>query len=107
MLLGSDVQTTPAKLLTIVLPLSAELPFLAELRHLGIHGASVSTIRGHGAHGDRPSRWNPENVRFEVVVPAAQVDPILAFLEERYRPLGPVVAWITDVAAWPSDKFGG
>ena len=99
--------TTPAKLLTIVLPLSAEEPFLADLRHLGIHGASVSTIRGHGAHGDRPSRWNPENVRFEVVVASAQVDQILGLLGGKYRATGPVVAWVVDVAAWPGEKFGG
>jgi nitrogen regulatory protein PII len=101
------VLTTPAKLLTIVLPLSAEESFLSDLRHLGVHGASVSTIRGHGAHGDRPSRWNPENVRFDVVVNAEMVDKILAWLESKYRATGPVVAWVADVGAWPGEKFGG
>lgn len=100
------MQTQPAKLLTIVLPMSAEESFLGDLRHLGVHGASVSTIRGHGAHGDRPSRWNPENVRFDLVVSPAQVDSILAWLEAHYRAAGPVVAWVVDVAAWPADKFG-
>jgi nitrogen regulatory protein PII len=99
------VSTQPAKLLTIVLPMSAEESFLADLRRLGIHGASVATIRGHGAHGDRPSRWNPENVRFDVVVAPTMVDTILAWLEGHYRPTGPVVAWVVDVQAWPPEKF--
>jgi hypothetical protein len=101
------VETRPAKLLSIVLPISAEESFLADLRALGVHGASVSTIRGHGAHGDRPNRWNPENVRFDVVVTAEMVDRVLTWLEGKYRPSGPVVAWVTDVLAWPGDKFGG
>jgi hypothetical protein len=41
-----------------------------------------------------------------VVVPPEFVDRILEWLDGRYRSTGPVVAWISDVVAWPAEKFG-
>ena len=100
------MKTTPKKLLTILTSESMEKTVIEELLAAGANGATAVTARGRGAHGVRPSHWASGNVRIEVMGDDAMVQRALGVLD-RYRPETPVVAWVTDVQAWPADKFGG
>jgi hypothetical protein len=91
------------KLVTIIVPETIETAVVEALAKI-THGLSLVPARGRGAHGERPNVWHPANVQIETVVASEAVERVLAALE-RFRPTTPVVAWITDVEAWPADKF--
>lgn len=91
------------KLVTIIVPETAE-PALVEALAKVTHGLSVVPARGRGEHGERPNVWHAGNVQIETVVAPANVERVLTVLE-RIRHTTPVVAWISDVEAWPADKF--
>ena len=97
--------TTPSKLLTVVLPDSAEGQLQVELRALGVVGYTATTSRGHGVHGDRPSRFYGDNCRIEILATQDVIDQVLELLERRYLPVNPLVAWVSDVEAFPGEKI--
>ncbi|MBK7399116.1 MAG: hypothetical protein IPJ34_23220 [Myxococcales bacterium] len=90
---------------TILAPENAEPSIAEDLKSLGIHAFSSVQAGGRGQHGVRPSTWLGPNVQIEIVVDAAIVDRILEVLEAKHRKINPCVAWITDVDAWPAEKF--
>lgn len=97
--------TSPSKLLTVVLPESAELQLQGELRELGVVGYTATTARGHGVHGDRPSRFYGDNVRIELLATEDIIHRVLELLDRKYAPVNPLVAWVSDVQAWPAEKI--
>lgn len=99
------MQTVRRKLVTILAPENAEPAIAADLGTLGIHAYTAVRAAGRGQHGVRPSTWLGPNVQLEILVDAAQVEGILEVLESKHRRINPCVAWITDVDAWPADKF--
>lgn len=99
------VLTTPSKLLTVVLPESAELQLKGELQEIGVVGYTATTSRGHGVHGDRPSRFYGDNVRIELLGTQEVIDRVLDLLERKFRPVNPLVAWVTEARAYPSEKI--
>lgn len=98
------VITAPAKLLTVVLPESAEPQLHGELREIGVVGYTATTARGHGVHGDRPSRFYGDNMRVEILASPEVVDRVLDLLERKFRPVNPLVAWVVDAHAYPPEK---
>lgn len=97
--------TSPSKLLTVVLPESAEGQLQLELKELGIVGYTATTSRGHGVHGDRPSRFYGDNARIEILATQELIDRLLEVLERKFRPVNPLVAWVSDVLAYPGEKI--
>lgn len=97
--------TSPSKLLTVVLPESAEPQLQSELRELGIVGYTATTSRGHGVHGDRPSRFYGDNVRIELLATQEVIDRVLELLDRKFRPVNPLVAWVTEAQAYPPEKI--
>jgi hypothetical protein len=93
------------KLITILTVESAEELLMQDLLALGANGVSSLRAHGRGAHGVRPSTRYGGNLQVELLVDEALVGKVFALLEERYRPLDPIVAWVQDVDAWPADKF--
>ena len=49
--------------------------------------------------------WHGPNVQVEVVVDGRSVDCLLDLLEKRNEVYGPFVAWISNVDAWPVERF--
>ncbi len=98
------VMTAPAKLLTLVLPESAEDVVQGELRALGVVGWTATTARGHGVHGERPSTWYGNNVRLEIVASPELVARVLDRVERTLKPT-PIVAWVLDAQVHPADRI--
>ena len=92
------------KLITIITPESTEEELVEALAKIS-RGLSVVDARGRGVHGERPNLWHSGNVQIETVVGAADVERIVAILD-RFAADVPMVAWISDVEAWPATKFG-
>lgn len=97
--------TSPSRLLTVVLPESAEGQLQVELKELGIVGYTATTSRGHGVHGDRPSRFYGDNARIEILATQELVDKVLDVLERKFRPVNPLVAWVVDAQVYPAEKI--
>ncbi|MFO0550066.1 MAG: hypothetical protein U0271_16845 [Polyangiaceae bacterium] len=99
------METARRKLITILAPENAEFPIAEDLRSLGVPGYTAVPASGQGQHGIRPSTWHGRNVQIEVIVDASLVTPILEALELKHRHAHPCVAWVTDIEAWPAEKF--
>lgn len=95
--------TVRRKLVTIVAPASLE-DSLVDVLGAFARGVSIVKAHGHGTHGDRPSAWYGPNLQVEVLVSATQLDALFTSLE-RFLENNPMVAWVSDVEAWPADKF--
>lgn len=93
------------KLITILTVESAEEILMKDLVALGANGVSALRAHGRGEHGVRPSARYGGNLQVELIVDEALVGKVFGLLEERYRPMNPIVAWVQDVDAWPADKF--
>jgi len=100
------MKTIPLKLLTVLTSESMERTLMDDFLAAGAHGCTAVSARGRGQHGQRPSHWASGNVRLEVLGDAALIDKILRSLE-RYEKDSPLTCWISDVAVWPTEKFGG
>lgn len=96
--------TTPLKLVTIVCEGLLEERLLADLRALGIHGHTITSVRGEGSRGVRASEWEGE-IKVETVVAPEVADRILAHLGERYFPRYAVIAYTADVEVVRADKY--
>jgi len=102
------MSTLPMKLVTIVAPEASEGALVEGLAAIGVYGCSMLRAHGRGVHGVRPSswggaglEWHGANVQIEAVIDASVVDRVLAMLEARLEVYGPIVAWTSDVQAWP------
>jgi hypothetical protein len=102
--MSDALKTSAQKCITILTSVSAEDAIVAELDALGVRGCSVSDARGRGEHGPRPGKWASGNIRVEVVVSAAMLERLVPMLE-RHRKSTVLVAWISDVQAYPAEKF--
>jgi len=91
------------KLVTIIAPESGEDDLVAALAKV-TRGLSIVPARGRGEHGERPNVWHSGNIQVEAVVSPAEVERVLAVLE-RLPTETPVVAWVSDIDAWPANKF--
>lgn len=99
------MRTQSRKLVAVVFPEAAETT-VGELLVASDFSAFtiLHAIRGRGVHGDRPNTWQGGNAQLEVILEPELLDPFFALLE-RLRQSMPLVAWVSDVEAWPIDKF--
>lgn len=101
----SSPNTLPRKLVTIIAPESAEDSLMDDITAMG-GGVSAVGVRGRGTHGVRPDMWHSANVQLQTVLDEPEAMRLLAHLEQRYLPTTAMVAWVSDVAAWPAKKIG-
>jgi len=99
-------KTTPNKLLTILTSEAMEEMITNALLAAGGGGLTLSEARGRGAHGERPGKWAEGNVRIEMLGSEATVARALAAIDHLRADVDNVlVAWVSDVQAWPAEKF--
>ncbi|MBK6463731.1 MAG: hypothetical protein IPF92_22405 [Myxococcales bacterium] len=96
----------PQKLVTLVVPESAEEEIVAEIRRMGV-GVSLLEVRGKGKHGVRPDPWHGGNIEIRAVMGADRATRLLQRLEAEHLPTTNIVAWVSDVEAWPASRFSG
>src|SRR5512139_4021984 len=92
------------KLITIIVPETAE-PAVADALSTVTRGFSAVAAGGRGKHGERPDVWHSGNFQIETIVDVSEVDRVLAVLEP-FLPGTPLLAWVSDVEAWPAARFG-
>lgn len=103
--MSESFKTAKVKLVTIVLPSELSESFIAELRHLGVHGYTSMKADGGGHHGHRVTGFvESANVRIEVLASAEAAKAVFAFVHKRYSQ-DAVIAFAADVEAYPHDSF--
>lgn len=96
----------PQKLVTLVVPDSAEEEIVAEIRRMGV-GVSLLEVRGAGKHGARPDPWHGSNTEIRAVMDADRAERLLRRLETDHLPTTNIVGWVSDVQAWSAARFSG
>jgi hypothetical protein len=97
--------TVPRKLVTLVAPESAEDFLTDEITSLGF-GLSVIGVRGKGKHGHRPDPWHGANIEVRTVMDEAGVAALFLRLAPKLATTD-ILAWVSDVQAWPAARFPG
>lgn len=100
----NELVLVPQKLVTLVVPDSAEEEIVAEIRRMGV-GVSLVEVRGAGKHGARPDPWHGSNIEVRAVMDADRANRLLRHLEAKHLPTTNIVAWVSDVVAWPASRF--
>ena len=99
------MNTTNLILLTIIAEDELESRLVADLKKLGARGYTVSRVRGEGAHGERGSEWEGENIKLEVIVDAESADSICDHVAQHYFPKFATILYLTPVQVLRSAKF--
>lgn len=101
------MNTTNLILLTIIAEDELEARLVADLKKLGARGYTVCRVRGEGAHGERGSEWEGENIKLEAIVDAASADAICEHVSHRYFPSFATILYLTPVQVMRGAKFTG
>ena len=99
------MNTTNLILVTIVAEDELEARLVADLKRLGARGHTVCRVRGAGAHGERGSDWEGENIKLEVIVDAASADAICDHVAREYFPRFATILYLTPVQVLRGAKF--
>ena len=93
-------------LLTIITEAAIEESLLRDLDKLGVHGYTVSDVRGRGSHGIRNASWGEEaNGRIDVICTRSLAESGLQFVQNHYYTNYSMVAFIQDVEVIRPEKF--
>ncbi|MDW8468901.1 MAG: P-II family nitrogen regulator [Burkholderiales bacterium] len=94
------------KLVTIICESLAREAVAELLAEAGARGYTVFEVAGAGAHGERTAEIAEYgNVQFEVIVPPAVCEKLMARLEAEYLPRYLMVAYETDIRVRRGAKF--
>ena len=101
------MKTTNLILLTIIAEDELESRLIGDLKHLGVRGYTVCTVRGEGCHGLRTSQWEGGNIKIEVIVDSALADVIGEHVANTYFPNFATILYLTPVQVLRQEKFTG
>ncbi len=99
------MNTTNLILITIVAEDELESRLVADLKKHGARGYTVCRVRGEGAHGERGSEWEGENIKLEAIVDAAIADALCEHISQHYFPKFATILYLTPVQVLRSAKF--
>ena len=99
------MKTTNLILLTIIAEDELESRLIADLKHLGVRGYTVCTVRGEGHHGLRASQWEGENIKLEVIVNGELADTISEHIANTYFPHFATILYLLPVQVLREAKF--
>ena len=99
------MNTTNLILVTIVAEDELESRLIADLKEHGARGYTVCRVRGVGAHGERGSAWEGENIKLEAIVDAASADSICEHVSQNYFPKFATILYLTPVQVLRGAKF--
>ena len=75
----------PRMLLTVICEASLEESIVADLLASGVHGYTISDVRGMGAHGLRDAAWTQSaNIRIEILCSEPMSLNLLDHLQKSY-----------------------
>ena len=98
--------THAMKLITIVCESLAREAVKQLLSDAGARGYTLFEVEGVGAHGERTAEMSEfGNVQFEVIVPPAVCEQLMARLEKEYFPRYFMVTYETDIRVRRGGKF--
>ena len=97
--------TEQLKLVTIVAETVLTEQLLAELKHLGATGDTITDVRGKGSRGRRVGEVPGENQKIEALVSPLLAAQVLDLLAARYFAHYALVAWVTDVTVVRGEKY--
>jgi nitrogen regulatory protein PII len=96
----------PRRMVTIVTESALERELIAELEGLGVHGFTISDVRGKGSRGTRRGEWAPAgNIRIEVVCDQAAAERIAELVRDRYYDHYAMILYVQDVSVLRPEKF--
>lgn len=93
------------KLVTIVVEVGIERRVIRDLKALGIHGFTVSSVHGEGPRNRRAGELEGGNSKIETLVNDALVEPIADILRDKYLANYACVFWVSEVSVFRSDYF--
>lgn len=99
------MNTTNLVLVTIIAEDELEPRLVADLKNHGARGYTVCRVRGQGAHGERGSEWEGENIKLEAIVDAEIADVICAHVSRHYFPKFATILYLTPVQVLRGEKF--
>ena len=99
------MHTTNLIMLTIIAEDELESRLVADLKQHGARGYTVCRVRGEGAHGERGSEWEGENIKLEVIVDAESADAICEHVSHHYFPEFATILYLTPVQVLRGAKF--
>lgn len=99
------MKTTNLILVNIIAEDDLETRLLNDLKQLGARGYTIRKVRGEGAHGQRFTQWEGENIKIEVIVDATTADAIGEHLETNYFADFAVIVYLQPVQVLRESKF--
>ncbi len=99
------MNTTNLILITIIAEDELESRLVDDLKKFGARGHTVCRVRGAGAHGERGSEWEGENIKLEAIVDAASADAICEHVSKNYFPNFATILYLTPVQVLRGAKF--
>ena len=99
------MKTTNLILVNIVAEDELESRLIEDLKNLGARGYTVRRVRGEGAHGQRFSQWEGENIKIEVIVDGPTADTIGEYISTHYFPKFAVILYMHPVQVLRESKF--
>ncbi len=96
----------PRMLLTVICEASLEESIVADLLASGVHGYTISDVRGMGAHGLRDAAWTQSaNIRIEILCSEPMSLNLLDHLQKSYFANFGMVTFLAKVEVMRTEKF--
>jgi len=95
----------PLQLVTIIAERLLEDRLLREIRALGVHGFTVTDVRGEGTRGVRASEWEGANVKIETLVAPDVAEQLVAHVAARYFQHHAVIVYRHEAHVVRGDKY--
>jgi nitrogen regulatory protein P-II 2 len=100
------MQTYPKKLLVIICEAALERDLLADIRHFGAHGYTLSEVRGGGRRGNREAVWEADrSIEVKVICDPAVADRLAEHVLSTYAPNYALTMFTADVGVFRPQKF--
>lgn len=98
--------THTRRLLVVITEAALERQLVADVRQFGVHGYTITDVRGGGRSGERESTWEADrSIEMKVICDPAVADELAAHFLATYAEHYAVVLFTTDVGVFRPQKF--
>ena len=100
------MQTHAKKLLVIIGEAALEKKLIRDARTFGVHGYTITDVRGGGERGEREARWEADrSIEMKVICDEAVAGRLAQHVLASYAPNYALTLFTTEVGVFRPQKF--
>jgi len=99
------MQTHAKKLLVVITEAALEKALIRDARAFGVHGYTITDVRGGGERGEREASWEADRSIEMKVICDGVAERLAAHVLDTYAPHYAVTLFITEVGVFRPQKF--